>query len=110
MYKRQRLALQGLESPGAQKPFIGQITGEKPAVNRRKPGNMGSGQELEARIESQARERAKGKPVDEGRLRGNIVKARLAEERENRDSSARANQMSEIIANLPPNARRTRIR
>ena len=105
-----RQALQGLESPGAQKPFIGQITGEKPAVNRRKPGNMGSGEELEARIESQARERAKGKPVDEGRLRSNIVKARLAEERENRDSSARANQMSEIIANLPPNARRTRIR
>ena len=105
-----RQALQGLDSPGAQKPFIGQIQGEKPRVNRRKPGGMGSGNELAARIDLQARTRAKGKTVDEERLRGNIVKARLAEERENRDSRARANQMSEIIANLPPNARRTRIR
>ena len=105
-----RQALQGLESSGAQKPFIGQVQGEKPRVNRRKPGGMGSGNELAARIDLQARTRAKRKPVDEERLRGNIVKARLAEEREKRDSRARADQMSEIIANLPPNARRTRIR
>ena len=105
-----RQALQSLESPGAQKPIIAQVQGEKPRVNRRKPGGMGSGNELAARIDLQARRRAKGKPVDEERLRGNIVKARLAEERENRDSRARADQMSEIIANLPPNARRTRIR
>ena len=104
-----RQALQGLESPGAQKPFIGQVQGEKPRVNRRKPGNMGSGAELEERIEQQAQERAKGKPVDEQRVLMNKVKARLAEEREARDNKERAAKMSEIIAALPPSARQTRI-
>ena len=104
-----RKSLQGLNSPGAQKPFIGQVQGEKPRVNRFKPGNMGSGAELEARIQQQAQERAKGKPVDQERVLINKVKARLAEEREARDNKQRADKMSEIIAALPPNARRTRI-
>ena len=49
-------------------------------------------------------------PVDESALRGKVVKAALATEREKRDNAKRADQASAIIANLPPNARRTRIR
>ena len=49
-------------------------------------------------------------PVDEKALRGKVVKAALVSEREKRDNSKRADQMSEIIAQLPPNARRTRLR
>ena len=49
-------------------------------------------------------------PVDEKVLRGKVVKAALVSEREKRDNSKRAQQMSEIIAQLPPNARRTRLR
>ena len=96
--------------PSVQKPFIGQIEGEKPRVNRFKPGGMGSGDQLAAKITMQARARAKGKPVDESRVQQNVVKARLAEEREARDQRKRSEQMSEIISYLPPIARRTRIR
>ena len=88
--------LAGLEGSDAQKPFIGQIQGEAPRVNRRKPGNMGSGDELQANIEAQAASRAKGKPVDEGRVRQNVVKARLAEEREKRDAAKREATKREI--------------
>ena len=107
-----RAELQGLEGVDAQKPFMGQVRGEKPRVDRRKPRNMGSGQEMEDRIEAQARMRAKRdrKPADEGAIRRNQVKARLAEERASRGNAERADQMSEILASLPPNARRTRIR
>ena len=74
--------------PGAQKPFFGQIAGEKPRINRRKPAGMGSGDELAARITLQARSRAKkNQPADESRIRQNVVKARLAEERESKDQS-----------------------
>ena len=97
--------LQNLESPGAQKPFFGQIAGEKPRIDRRKPKNMGSGDQLAANITAQAEERAKGRPINQERNRQNIIKARLAEEREKRDNSRRADQMSEIISYLPPNAR-----
>ena len=53
---------------------------------------------------------AEQQPVDESALRGKVVKAALATEREKRDNAKRADQASAIIANLPPNARRTRIR
>jgi hypothetical protein len=49
-------------------------------------------------------------PVDEDELRGKVVKAALVSEREKRNNSRRANQMSDIISMLPPNARRTRLR
>jgi len=49
-------------------------------------------------------------PVDESALRGKVVKAALVSEREKRNNSRRADQMSEIISMLPPNARRTRLR
>lgn len=97
--KRQniRAALQELEGADAQKPFIGQVRGDdgkavKPQVDRRKPAYMGSGDEMEARIESQARTRAARdrKPADEAGIRRNQVKARLAEERAKRDARKRA--------------------
>ena len=83
-------ALPGGES--VQKPYIGQVAGEKPRVNRRKPGNMGSGDELQANIQRQAESRAKGKPLDQQRVNANITKARLAEEREERDAKKRREQ------------------
>ena len=49
-------------------------------------------------------------PVDESALRGKVVKAALVSEREKRNNSRRADQMSEMISMLPPNARRTRLR
>ena len=101
--------LSRLQGDGAQKPFMGQVEGEKPRVNRRKPGGMGSGNALEENIAAQARKRSRGKPVDQERVRQNQVKARLAEERENRDNRTRAERASTLIASLPPNARRVRI-
>ena len=53
---------------------------------------------------------ANQQPVDESALRGKVVKAALVSEREKRNNSRRADQMSEIISMLPPNARRTRLR
>lgn len=95
--------LAGLEGTDAQKPFMAQVQGESPRINRRKPGNMGSGDELAARIEMQARARAKGKPMDEKRVRANIVKARLAEERAKRDDRVRAERKRDItIPSLGP--------
>jgi len=49
-------------------------------------------------------------PVDERALRGKVVKAALVSEREKRDQQKRAESMSTLIANMPPNALRTRIR
>nr|BDD47542.1 hypothetical protein 114 [Pelagibacteraceae bacterium] len=49
-------------------------------------------------------------PVDEKSLRGKVVKAALVSEREKRDNAARADKMSTLIDNLPPNARQVRIR
>ena len=81
--------LEQLEGSDAQKPYFGQVAGEKPRINRRKPGGMGDGDQLEARIEMQARARAKGAPIDEQRVKETQVKARLVEEREKRDRAKR---------------------
>jgi len=102
-------ALAGLEGTGAQKPFMGQVQGEKPRVNRSRPGGMGTGDALVANIAAQARERSRGKPVDQERVRQTQVKARLTEEREKRDNAKRAEAASTLIASLPPNARRVRL-
>ena len=48
-------------------------------------------------------------PIDESALRGKVVKAALVSEREKRDNARRADQMSTLIENLPPVARRSRI-
>lgn len=87
-----RTIMEGLEGgPDVTKGEFGQEAGTKPRINRRKPGNMGSGEELEGRIRAQAESRARRdkKPLDEDRTRENIVKARLAEEREERDRRRR---------------------
>ncbi len=91
--------------PSVQKPYIGQVAGERPRVNRRKPANMGSGDELAANIQRQAESRAKGKPVDQERVNTNITKARLAEEREKRDSKKRQEQQETIRSFTPANLR-----
>ena len=92
-----RTIMEGLQGgPDVTKGEIGLEEGTKPRINRRKPGNMGSGDELQANIEAQARKRAKGKPVDEERTRQNVVKARLAEEREKRDAAKREAAKREI--------------
>ena len=91
--------------PSVQKPYIGQVAGERPRVNRRKPGGMGSGDELQANIQRQAESRAKGKPLDQERVNANITKARLSEEREKRDSVRREGQRDLIRSFTPANLR-----
>ena len=97
--------LANLSSPGAQKPFIGQVQGEKPRINRMRPGGMGEGVELAQNIQRQAQSRARGKQVDQERVDSNIVKARLVEEREKRDSQKRQAQRDEIRRFTPANLR-----
>jgi hypothetical protein len=97
--------LAGLPSDGAQKPFIGQVVGEKPRVNRMRPGGMGEGNELMNNIRRQAVSRSRGKGIDEERVRQNQVKARLVEEREKRDSVKREAQKEEIRRFTPANLR-----
>ena len=60
-------------------------------------------------VRKQAESRARGKGPDPERTRANQVKAYLVNEREKRDNTKRAEQASELIAQLPPNARRVRI-
>ena len=44
------------------------------------------------------------------KLTGKVVKAALVQERADRENTKRSDQMSTIISNLPPAARRSRIR
>ena len=94
-----------LEGGDAQKPFIGQVAGEKPRVNRMRPGGMGEGNELMNNIRRQAVSRSRGKGIDEERVHQNQVKARLVEEREKRDSVKREAQKEEIRRFTPANLR-----
>ncbi len=98
-------AMRGLDSPDAQKPYIAQVKGEEPRVNRFRPGNMGEGSEMRGNLRRQAEERAKGKPVDETALRSNQVKATIVEEREKRDSRKRKDQQETIRSFTPANLR-----
>ena len=52
-------AMADLEGEGAQKPYIGQAVGEKPRVDRKKPKNMGDGNEMMHNIRRQAVSRLK---------------------------------------------------
>ena len=101
--------LSSLPSEGAQQPYIGQVKGEKPRVNRFNSTGESNSADAAIAVRTQAEKRAKGKEVDAGRTRANQVKAVLATEREKRDNTKRADQASELIAQLPPNARRTRL-
>ena len=95
-----RTLIEGLDGgPDVTKGEMGQERGTKPRIDRRKPKNMGSGDEMEARIRAQAEGRAARdrKPVNEERLRENIVKARLAEERAKRDDRIREKRKNSLF-------------
>ena len=89
---------------------MGQVAGEKPRVNRYTRTGESDSADAAIAVRKQAEERAKGGEVDAARTRGNQVRAMLLTEREKRDNTKRADQASELIAQLPPNARRTRLR
>ena len=111
-------AMAGLDSPGAQRPFIG-MPAERPSKDststfQQDPVYNKSGetsQEGIARaIREQAERRAKGKPIDEVRTQQNIVGAQAVQRRADEDTARRADQMSTIIASMPPSMRRSSIR
>jgi hypothetical protein len=70
-----------------------------------RPGGMGEGNEMMDNIRRQAVERGRGKPIDEERVRQNQIKARLVEERENRDSRKREEKRKLIQEFTPANLR-----
>lgn len=103
--------LRGLESPGARQPFIGAVndprTGEieksaGPGFRTRFNASGATGEGIAPALRAQAESRAKGKPVDEGRLQQNITKARLVDERTRRDSKKRAQREADIAARRGP--------
>ena len=88
-----RAELAQLEGADAQQPFIGAVvdpvTGKQEtdagprARSAFKPGNMGSGDELESNLRKQAIARQQpGQKLDRERMKSNIMKARGVEERE----------------------------
>ena len=87
-------ALRGLETPAARTPFIGQVEGEQPRINRynRTGETTLSGIANVMREQEEGFSRKTGKPVDEGKLRGKVVKAALVEERTKRDEKKRREQ------------------
>ena len=70
-----------------------------------RPGGMGEGNEMMDNIRRQAVSRGRGKPIDEERVRGNQIKARLVEEREKRDSRKREEKRKLIQRFTPANLR-----
>ena len=96
-----------LDSPGAQKPFIGQVQGEKPRVNRFNRTGETEPEKIDAtlRVQAESRARRDRKPVDEASLRDRQTKAKLVQERENRDSRRRQEQTDLIRSFTPANLR-----
>ena len=101
-------AFKGLPSTGAQQPFIGQVEGEQPRINRYNRTGETSPIAIESALRKQDQENAykaaktKAKknpraivrpadqqPVDEQALRGKVVKAQLTQERANRAAKKR---------------------
>ena len=99
--------LSRLQGQGAQEPYIGQVQDEAPRVNRFNTSGESDGADAAIAVRKQAESRAKGKEVDAGRTRQNQVKAMLVTEREKRDNTRRSESASELIAQLPPTARRS---
>ena len=91
-----RAELGKLENDDASIPYIGQVEGESPRINRRKPGGMGSGEELERNLRRQAISRSARKRLDTERMNANITKARLVEERQNRTDRERAIAQTQV--------------
>ena len=118
-------ALRGLETPGARTPFYGAVQVTDPATGRPTiesdagPGYLtrynSTGETSLEGIAEALRQKEEGfsaktgKPIDEPKLRGKVVKAALVQERENRDSKKRADKMSALIERMPPAARRSRL-
>ena len=128
-----KTALGKLNNPEAAMPFIGAVAVTDPETGKTDiEQNAGPGYRtrynttgessiegiegvLREKEERNQRNRAKKSggriaPVDEKGLRGKVVKAALVQERADRENTKRSNQMSTIISNLPPAARRSRIR
>ena len=96
-----------LDSPGAQKPFFGQVEGEKPRVSRFNRTGETEPEKIDSslRVQAEARARRDKKPVDEAQLKSTQTKAKLVQERENRDSRKREEQRRQIQQYTPANLR-----
>jgi hypothetical protein len=99
--------LSQLPSPGAQQPFFGQVQGEKPGVNRYNRTGETEPERIDSKLRKgfEARARRDGKPVDEQALKAQQTKAKLVQERENRDSRKREEQRKLIQEFTPANLR-----
>jgi len=97
--------LSRLQDPGAQKPFMGQVQGEKPRINRMRGKGVGEGADAGIAVRKQAESRARGKDIDAGRVRANQVKAMLVGERDKRDQQKRQEQKELIRSFTPANLR-----
>lgn len=119
-------AFKGLESAGAQQPFIGQVAGQKPRMERYN-STAPKGQPVQTTpegIEDYLRQQeqqfafnrqqteAKKNPrtivrpvdqqkIDEPALRGKVVKAQLTQERAKRDAKKRQQKQTEIMQYIP---------
>jgi hypothetical protein len=113
-------SFKGLPSPGAQQPFIGQVAGEAPRIDRRNstgattPEGIESSMRRQEQVFAQNRQKTAAKKdsrvivrpvesqqVDEPALRGKVVKAQLAQERANRDATKRQKKQTEIMQYIP---------
>ena len=113
-------SFKGLPSPGAQQPFIGQVAGEAPRIDRRNstgqttPEGIESSMRQQEQVFAQNRQKTAAKKdsrvivrpvdqqqVDEPALRGKVVKAQLTQERANRDAKNRQAKQTEIMQYIP---------
>ena len=99
--------LSQLEGSDAQKPFMGQVQDEKPRVNRFNRTGETEPDKIDAnlRVQAEGRARRDKKPVDEASLRDRQTKAKLVQERENRDAQRRQEQQELIRSFTPANLR-----
>ena len=96
-----------LEGTGAQKPYFGQVQGEAPRINRFNKTGQTDPDKIDStlRVQAESRARRDKKPVDEAQLRSTQTKAKLVQERENRDSRKREEQRELIRSFTPANLR-----
>ena len=113
-------AFKGLPSPGAQQPFIGQVAGERPRIDRRNSTGATTPEGIERSMRQQEQQFAQNRQktaakkdprvivrpvdqqqVDEPALRGKVVKAQLTQERANRDAKKRQKKQTEIMQYIP---------
>ena len=104
--------LSRLQGSDAQTPFMGAVVGadgkpEKPRVNRYNRTGETEPERIDSKLRRglEARARRDGKPVDETALKAQQTKAKLVQERENRDSRKREEQRKLIQERTPANLR-----